>query len=210
MCLNPLKHNRRRKRRKAKPASSRTTLLQTAWPSNTKTRQTAITTSTEQETARRKDNDEVFRRGRWKLGNKGQADGGLSGLATDWLRTGYGLAQAEERLCYCSTLLLKAQDLLVFSLHPAPLQACYPLQTLYRCIIGQGPASVLSSALAQASTPSMLLPVLISGPQSTPKTPTRRVANIRPNNPMACQPPVLQLLLVWQMARWRLIPGRKA
>ncbi|KAL6815644.1 hypothetical protein GGI42DRAFT_312018 [Trichoderma sp. SZMC 28013] len=63
----------------------------------------------------------------------------------------------------------------------------------------------------------MLLPVLISGPQSTPKTPTRRLANIRPNNPMACQvppfsseAPVLQLLLVWQMARWRLIPGRKA
>ncbi|UKZ48706.1 hypothetical protein TrVGV298_002934 [Trichoderma virens] len=58
-----------------------------------KTRQTAITTSAEQETARRKDNDEVFRQGRWKLGYKGQADGGLSGLATDLPK--------QRRLCYC-------------------------------------------------------------------------------------------------------------
>ncbi|KAL7949605.1 hypothetical protein V8C42DRAFT_311384 [Trichoderma barbatum] len=43
--------------------------------------------------------------------------------------------------------------------------------------------------MAQASTPSMLLPVLISGPQSTPKKPTIRVANTNPNNPVACQVP---------------------
>ncbi|EHK25474.1 uncharacterized protein TRIVIDRAFT_198436 [Trichoderma virens Gv29-8] len=226
-----------------------------------KTRQTAITTSAEQETARRKDNDEVFRQGRWKLGYKGQADGGLSGLATDLPK--------QRRLCYClsgatsvkcweqhlsfasyentsadgricaplqavrqrpqappksaaaamivSPWKLKAKDLLVSSLHPVPLQACSPSREGARCIIGQGPVSVLSSAMAQASTPSMLLPVLISGPQSTPKTPTIRVANTTPNNPVACQvppfsskAPVLQLLLVWQMARWRFFPGRKA